>query len=207
MLVSILFLASILAKCVLSRPVTPRAGVPESWRHHKEVFGEFEVWLPEEWGALGDIHTLVYSLREVAGGSQFPLLFSASAKGVDGCHNWIKVKDYDIAFELYAPLVGEDLARECSRNHPVALTGEFDGVVYLDASNVVTIEIDESKSAIAYQSDVLGQSVDNKDLVRTIACVVSRNHVYQVYLDTVEESNSTNASTYERILKSFRVLE
>jgi hypothetical protein len=206
LLVSTLFLVSILAKCLLLTPKTPPPGIPESWRRHRDVLVRFELWLPEDWEHLGGIRTAIFSIRSVAEGIRSPLLFRASGDIKQGVGEWITVRDFDAAFELYAPLTGEELARECSKFYPVVSTlPDFDGVTYLDASNVVVIDQDESRSAIAYQSDVLIQGVD-KDLVRTIACVVSRNHVYQIHLDTLEEEDDTNTSTYERILRAFRVL-
>jgi len=180
--------------------------MPQSWKHYKEPFGRFEVWLPKGWESIGSIRTVVYSLHEIVEGSESPLLFGASGGDMDGFQESLVVNAHNTAFELYAPLVGIDLVKECSRNNPVELTGEFDGVIYLDASNVVTIELDEGRNAIAYQSTILGQS-SGKNLVRTVACAVSRNYVYLIYLDTIEENDSVDIPTCERVLKAFRTLE
>jgi len=205
-LVAVLLLVSILAMFMPSTPAMPSPGVPESWKRHKELFGRFEMWLPEGWEEMGYIRTTIHNLREVAEGGESPLLFSASGDRLHGFYQWVEVVGYDTAFEFYAPLVGEELAQECSRRHPVALTRESVEPVYLDDSNIVIIELDEGQSIVAYQSEVLGQSLDS-NLVRTVGCVVSTNHVYQIYMDVVEENEGTNVPIHETILKAFRVLK
>ena len=204
LLVSSLLLVSVLAKWMLSTPAVPPPDVPESWKHHKEVFGRFEVWLPEGWEELGDIRTVTNSLRDVIEGDEFPVLFVAFRSGT--CPESILIERYDRAFDIYAPLVWEELAKEVVRLNPVILTDEAGRNVFPEPStDIATIEQDENKAIIAYQSYVLKQDLDG-DFVRTIACVVTRSHVYGVHLDTIEESGSTSIPTYERVLKTFRVL-
>lgn len=205
-LASILLLVSALAIYALSTPTMPPSGVPEGWKRHQELFGRFEMWLPEGWEESGHIRTVIHRLRQVAERDEAPLLFSASGGNLDGFYQWIRVTSYDTAFEFYAPLVGEELARECSRTHSVALTLESVETVYLDSSNVTVIKFDESKNVVAYQRGVLDQGPDSS-LVRTVACVVGTNHVYQIYLNTVEENEGANTPVYETILGAFRVLK
>jgi hypothetical protein len=195
-----------LAKCILSTPTTPPPGIPESWKRHKEMSGRFEVWLPEEWEDPGDIRTIMRSLRDVVEGDESPVLFVAfSSRGP--CFESIIVESYDRAFDVHAPFVWEELAREFVRLNPVILTDEAGRNVFPEPStDIVTMEQDENKAVIAYQGYVLKQDL-NEDFVRTIACVVTRSHVYGIHLDTIEESGSTSISTYERVLKTFQALQ
>lgn len=203
--VASLFLVLILIKFKLLASETRPPGVPENWKRHKEVLGRFEMWLPKEWERLGGIRTVIEGLREVAEGNEAPLLFAAWRYSADGRHESVTIKDYNAAFESYAPLIGEELAKECSMGKPVAFTLDFTGTVRLDDSKVMTVELEENEIAIAYQSDVLAQNHEG-DFTRTVACVVSRNHAYLVYLDTLEKDN-TNIPTYEKVLRTFRVLK
>jgi hypothetical protein len=181
----------------------PPLGVPADWRQHRGVFGDFELWLPEEWRGTGVVSTAVRGLREVVGGSETPLLFSALGRSMDGLHERIDVRDCNTLFESYpASLTGEDIAKSCAIRHRVVMRDSGE-VVRLDASDVTTIELDEGSRIVAYQNRVLAQSAD-KDLVGTVACVVDRHHVYQVYMDTIEGSDSTNIATYEGILRTLR---
>jgi hypothetical protein len=197
----LLFVLFLLFNLVRSYFVPLPSDVSGDWRWHQ---GEgFEIWLPKEWEDAGKSHTTIYSLPGIGGGSVIPVVFSALKRNEES-NEWITVQSYDIAFDLYAPLVGEELARECSRNLPVSLTLDFDGIIYLDAANVIIIEEYEDRDAVAYQSAVLKRDTD-KNWVRTVACVVGSDHVYLVSLDTVEAKDWTGLPTFERILISFRI--
>ncbi len=192
-LVLILFLVPFLAKFIQSVSIPHPPNVPENWERHRGGLGRFEVWLPKGW-------------KDVEKGRV--TLLSSVLRSDEGEYGMIIVSDDDLASEIYAPLVGAELARECSRHVPVSLTLDFDGGVYLDATNVVVIEQEDDRSNIAYQSAVLRRDTD-KNLVRTVACMVSEKHVFLVYLDTTEivSENGSSSSTYERILKAFYVTE
>jgi hypothetical protein len=204
LLVLLLLSTSILARRILSPPPTSPPGIPESWKRHQDTLGNFELWLPEEWENPGHVRTAVFSIREVADGIRDALVLSAVKIGDEGVEGWVTVRDFDVAFDLYAPLVGTELAIECSRNDPV-LPIDFVGAVRLDASNVVVVEKGDDTSVIAYQSGVYDQSA-NEDIVRAIAYAVSSDHVYQIKLHTIEMRDSTDTPTYEKILEAFRIL-
>ena len=204
--IAILLLVPILPKCILSTPTTPPPGIPESWKRHKEMSGRFEVWLPEEWEDLGDIRTIEYRLRDVVESDESPVLFVAF-RSRDPYSESIIVESYDRAFDVHAPLVWEELAREFVRLNPVILTDEAGRNVFPEPStDIVTIEQDDNKAIIAYQGYVLKQGL-NEDFARTIACVVTRSHVYGIHLDTIEESGSTSIPIYEGVLKTFQTLQ
>lgn len=199
LLILTLLLASILARCILSGSSSPPPDVPESWKCHRDALGEFEIWLPEEWEDLGVFRTAKHRLRDVVEGDESPILFAAFGSG-DRCSESVIVEGYDKAFETYTPLVGEELAKEFVRLHPVVLADEAGKNVFPEPStDIIVIEQNEGKVVIAYQSYVLD------GLVRTIACVVTRNRVYGIHLDTIERDSSANIPTYERILETFRV--
>lgn len=204
--VGVLLTASILAMCILSTPATPPPGVPEGWRHYEEILGRFEVWLPGDWEDLGAIRTIECKVRGIVEGDESPILFVASGSIVDGFPELMIVQDYDTSFEIHAPRVGEELAREFVRLHPIALTGASGKIVYLEPlTDIVTIERNENKVALAYRSYLLVNQGVDQDFVRTIACAVSRNHVYAISLDTIEQRNGKEMPVYGRILRFFRV--
>lgn len=207
LLVAILLLISILARSILSGPVSSPPGVPESWKYHKDVLGRFGIWLPEEWEDLGTFRTIENSLRDAVEGDESPILFAAFGSR-DRCFESIVIESCDRAFEIHVPLVGEGLAREFVRVHPVVLTDEAGRNIFPEPStDIVTIKQGGEKVLIAYQSYVLQQNFD-ADFVRTIACAVTRSRVYGIHLDTIERGDSTSIPPiYERILETFQVLK
>jgi len=149
-----------------------------------------------------------YRLRDLVEGDETPSLFVAYSGGtVEGFHETIRVEDFDTAFEIYAPRIGEELVREFIRMYPIASTDESGRIVYPEPlTDIVTLEQEMGKVAVAYRSYLASQNLDN-DLVVTIACVVSKDHLYAISLGTIEERNSADMPIYERILRAFRVLE
>jgi hypothetical protein len=202
-----LLLVLLLAKYTLSVSTTLPPGVPEGWKCHREILGAFELWLPEEWESLGSIRTLTYRLQDVAKGKHAPLLFAASWSNAIGDLGVIYVQGWDRAFDDFPHLKGQELAWKCVSISPAPLLDESGRNVFPEPlGDIVTIEQDEDGDAVAYQSFALAQNLD-KNLIRTSACAVSKNHVYIISLDTVEQHNSEDIPTYETILNAFQVLE
>jgi len=178
-------------------------GIPEGWKRHRDLFGRLEIWLPEEWTASGPIYTLLHRLRQVAEGSPSPpVLFTAWEDRSSTYSQWIKIISYDGIMAFLAPFGGEEMVRECSKINPVELTLHTTETVYLDGSGIIAIEV--SGGWVAYQSKAIVQHQEY-DLVRTVACIVSPDHVYLVYMDTVEPPEGLKTS--EIILKNLQVFK
>ncbi len=202
-LVLLLLIGLTFSVCRPSIHTMPPPGIPEDWQHYKEPFGRFEIWLPEGWEGSGQIPILIYQLRQVAVRSPSPrVLFTARGDKLNGYSQWIEIVSYDGVRELFVPLTGKDLARECSRINPVELTLDLTETVCPDDSSITITEV--QGGMVAYQSKVLDQYKEY-NLARTVACIVSPDHVYLVYLDTIEPSEGPR--TYEMILKGLRVFK
>ncbi|MCP4541900.1 MAG: hypothetical protein GY832_32625 [Chloroflexi bacterium] len=187
----ILVLIPSLIKSIQLASIPHPPNVPKSWKPHQGGLGIFQVWLPRGW-------------KDVKKG-RIGLLLKASMSDKEG-YEWITVRNYDPAFEGYAPLVGKELARECSSSYPVSLTLDFDGGIPVDATNVVMIERKGDGIDIAYQSAALVREMDG-NLVRTVAFVVSEKHVFMISLDTYEGINENGPALYEKILNAFYVTD
>ena len=126
------------------------------------------MWLPEEWEDLGTFRTIEHRLRDAVEGDESSILFAAFGSR-DRCFESIVVESYDRAFEIHAPLVGEELAREFVRVHPVILTDEAGRNVFPEPStDIVAIEQGGDKVTIAYQSFVLQQNLGTDFEVQTM---------------------------------------
>lgn len=187
----ILLLTLFPVKSIQSVPITRLPNVPETWKPHQGGIGIFQVWLPSEWKDVEKGRT----------GS-----FLRAVRNDQGEYGMITVWNDDSTFEINAPLVGKELARECSSHYPVSLTLDFNGGIPVDATNVVMIEREDDGIDIAYQSAVLIRETD-RNLVRTVAFVVSERHVFMIHLDTTEEINENGSTLYEKILNTFYVTE
>ncbi len=189
----ILLLIPFVIKFVQSASIPHPPNVPESWKSHDGGIGIYQVWLPRGW-------------KDVEKGRIGLGSFLRAVKSDQDDYGMISVWKDISAFEIHAPLVGKELARECSSYYPVSLTLDFDGAIPVGASNVVMIERADDGIDIAYQSAVLVREAD-RNLVRTVAFVVSEKHVFMVHLDTFEEIDASGPALYEKILNAFYFID
>jgi hypothetical protein len=187
----ILLLVLFLIQFVQSASIPHPPNVPQSWKPHQGGIRIFQVWLPREW-------------KDVEKG-RTGLLLRVSRSDEEE-YGRITIWNDDSVFEVEAPLVGKELARKCSSHYPVSSTLDFDGSIPVDATDVVVIEREDNGTNIAYQSAVLVREAD-RNLVRTVAFVVSEEHVFMIHLDTTEKVNGNRSALYEKILNAFYVTE
>ena len=186
----ILLCALFLVKSIRSVPMTYPPNIPGDWKPHQGGIGIFQVWLPGEWKDVEKGRTGSF-LRAVRSGEEYGM---------------ITVWNDDSIFEINAPLVGKELARQCSSHYPVSLTLDFEGSIPVDVANVIMIEREDDGIYIAYQSAVLVREAD-RNLVRTVAFAVSAEHVFMIHLDTTEGINENGSTMHEKILRAFYVTE